>query len=77
MLYYRGNYVNDANNNLKKLHDTRVRVLVVLCCNPFVLADSSHNLFNYIIEMINTLNSMRMSLDHNVLDEGDLSRFCE
>ena len=60
---------------LKKLNDVRVRILVVVCCNAFISANSSHNLFKYSMRTIETTNSISIALNYQTLDKGDLSRF--
>ena len=62
---------------LKKLYNTRVRILVALHCNTFISADLSLNLFKHAMGMIDTLNSMRITLDKNILGKRDLFRFCK
>jgi len=64
-------------SRLKKLYDTRVRILVALYCNVFILADSSLNSFKYIVGVIDTLKNIRITLDKEILGEGDFSKFCK
>ena len=52
-----------------------MRILLVVFCNAFVLANSSHDLFKHNMRIIETINSMIIALDYCKLDEGDLSRF--
>ena len=60
---------------LKKLNDVRVRILVVVCCNAFISANSSHDLFKYSMRKIETTNNISIALNYQTLDKGDLSRF--
>ena len=56
-------------SQLKKLYNTRVKILVILCSNAFILAELDCNLLNCIIGIIDTVNSIRISLNHNILNE--------
>ena len=62
---------------LKKLTNTRIRILVVLCSNTFVSADLDQDVLNYIIDMIDTLSSMRIFLNCDALNKLDFSKLYE
>ena len=46
---------------------------MILYSNDFVLANLSYNEFEYTIKVISILNSIIMTLDEGILDEGDSS----
>ena len=60
---------------LKKLSDTRLRILVSLHSSIFLLANSSKDIFDYIIDLMDTLSNRRITLNYNALNESELSRF--
>ena len=62
---------------MKKLSDTRLRILVSLCGNAFMSADSSKDVFNCIMDSMDTLINRRITLNYNTLNELELSRFHE
>ena len=63
-------------SRLIKLHDTRLRIVVVLCSSAFVLADLTYDRFKYIIEAIRIGNTM-ITLDEQIIDDRELSKFTE
>ena len=65
---------------MKKLSDTKLRILVLLCSSVFILANLSKSALNYVISSIDNLDNSRNSritLNYNTLGESDLSRLHE
>ena len=51
-----------------------MRILVMLNSNAFIVANSSRDVFNYVIGLVDTLRNRKITLNYKLLNELDLSR---